>query len=304
MSVTTTRSVAFTTDSSPTSSLSPTCTVKDMRSGQVIATNVAMTEDTDVSGVYTYQFSGHENHEYILKADAGVDTVDVRYPIHTFVLVDEQPHRGSFQQGSPNRKFSDQQMDEVRQLLKIEVPEAKADEAFLKSAKATEKQLKKLESLTSLESKVEGLVNKLGASLDDDLSRARASLEDTIESMQTKAQQENLDLIDQLTDVLDNLRIGNDDLSSSRGALDTRIKDLAFVTVDDVKNLEQETLAELASKFDEKRQMRLEQFEKGGQNAYSQEDFDALEQETAEVLSGLIADFVEFKDFLTKQNDA
>jgi len=71
----------FTTDNVSTTGLSPTVTIVDVADGTVIVNTQAMAAITNAAGWYKYDFATFDaTKDYIATADAGVDTVDDRYP--------------------------------------------------------------------------------------------------------------------------------------------------------------------------------------------------------------------------------
>ncbi len=78
----------FTVDSSAKTGLSPTITIVDISDGSIVVNASNMTEITNVSGWYSYDFTTMDlTKSYIATSDAG-EVVDDRYPTNSFSYKD------------------------------------------------------------------------------------------------------------------------------------------------------------------------------------------------------------------------
>lgn len=296
MSVTTKKSVYYELAGVPVTGLTPTCTVKDLRSGSVIIRDKVMTEDPDLEGFYAIQVSGHENHEFILKADAGSDSVDNRKQAYDFVLLAEQPHRGSFQmQSTSERKLSKDQIKSITDLLKIEIPEIKVDQKYLNSSLAIENRIKKLEKLEAMEKRIETRLDSFVNTLDEDITLSKAQIRSISNDLIENIERQDLSLKNSLEEVLELLTKSNNDLGQTREGFDGKIKDLHLVTLDDVSDFKTEYVSELKKVFTDLQGMRKQRFETGGQDMFSQDDINELEKELEAEFTKLFDTFIKFK---------
>lgn len=82
----------YTIDEQPATGLTPAVTVVEVPAGTVVLDGVSLLAVPNASGWYSYDFTSYdEAKEYVITADAGVDTVDDRYLVNVSGLVAVAP---------------------------------------------------------------------------------------------------------------------------------------------------------------------------------------------------------------------
>lgn len=110
----------------PVTGLSVTATCKDISFQKVLFTGRAVSEDSDVPGLYTIPVETNDGNEYIITFDAGTDSVDNRK--QTFVFTSLNPRGGGGGGGHTKTVNGGITKEDVKEVVdealgKVEVPE-------------------------------------------------------------------------------------------------------------------------------------------------------------------------------------